>query len=91
MVKYNANSPASIGLEFAQKETTIAVTVIDYESEYFDITEARPVDISLPAEKRAVGGLGIHLVHQMVDSLHYEYEAGVSKVVFTMKTAEADV
>jgi serine/threonine-protein kinase RsbW len=83
MVKYNANSSADIGVSFAQTDTVITVTLIDYESGYFDITKARAVDINVPAEERAIGGLGLHLVHQMVDSLQYDYDAGVSTIVFT--------
>jgi serine/threonine-protein kinase RsbW/sigma-B regulation protein RsbU (phosphoserine phosphatase) len=86
MVKYNAKSPADIGLEFAIGDDDISVTLVDYQSEYFDITKARPVDITLPAADRAIGGLGIHLVHQMVDSLEYNHNDGVSMIVFTKKT-----
>lgn len=83
MVKYNAHSKADIGLEFSRTENAVAVTLTDYETEPFDITKARPVDINQPVEERAIGGLGIHLVHQLVDSLEFDHRDGVSKIVFT--------
>jgi len=86
MVKYNSHSPADIGVAFALDGATVSVTLIDYDSKPFDITKARPVDISLPAEERAIGGLGIHLVHRMVDSLRFDHTAGVSTIEFTKTT-----
>lgn len=32
------------------------------------------VDTTLPAEKRNIGGLGIHMVKKMMDELEYRYE-----------------
>ena len=38
----------------------------------FDPTQQPPADISLSAEERAIGGLGIHLVMQLMDEVKYE-------------------
>lgn len=38
----------------------------------FDPTQAPEVDTSLSAEERAIGGLGIHLVRQLMDEITYE-------------------
>ena len=37
----------------------------------FNPLEAPAVDVNLPLEERPVGGLGIHLVRQIMDSLEY--------------------
>jgi len=42
----------------------------------FDPTEVREADTSLSAEERPVGGLGILLVRQLMDSINYERIAG---------------
>lgn len=42
----------------------------------FDPTKAARVDTSLSAEERPIGGLGIHLVRQLMDSINYERIAG---------------
>ena len=38
----------------------------------FDPTQQPPADITLSAEERAIGGLGIHLVNQLMDEVRYE-------------------
>ncbi len=38
----------------------------------FDPTQKPEVDISLSAEEREIGGLGIHLVRQIMDEVKYE-------------------
>ena len=38
----------------------------------FDPTKKEEVDTTLSAEERPIGGLGIHLVRQIMDEVHYE-------------------
>ena len=38
----------------------------------FDPTKKPDADITLSAEQRAIGGLGIHLVRKIMDKIHYE-------------------
>ena len=42
------------------------------EGKRFDPTEAARVDTTLSVEERSIGGLGIHLVRQLMDSINYE-------------------
>ena len=49
----------------------------------FDPTEAAKADTTLSAEDRPIGGLGILLVREMMDSLNYERIGG--KNILTMK------
>lgn len=42
----------------------------------FDPTAKAEVDTTLSAEERPIGGLGIHLVRQMMDSINYERTDG---------------
>lgn len=39
----------------------------------FDPTQKGEVDTTLPAEERPIGGLGIHLVKQLMDKVSYQY------------------
>lgn len=41
----------------------------------FDPTQAPTVDVSVPIDQRQPGGLGLHLVRQLVDSIEYEYQS----------------
>jgi sigma-B regulation protein RsbU (phosphoserine phosphatase) len=49
----------------------------------FDPTIKKEVDITLPAEERSIGGLGIHLVRQIMDSISYERKDGTN--ILTLK------
>ncbi len=46
--------------------------VISDSGQPFDPTEARQADTSLSAEDRPIGGLGIHIVRKLMDSINYE-------------------
>ena len=54
----------------------------------FDPTEAAEVDTSLSAEERPIGGLGIHLMRELMDSLNYEREDGLN--ILTLKKKLTD-
>ena len=49
----------------------------------FDPTKKEAVDITLGVEERSIGGLGIHLVRQIMDSVNYERVDG--KNVLTLR------
>ena len=38
----------------------------------FDPTSAPDVDVTLPADQRSIGGLGIHLIRHYMDFISYE-------------------
>ena len=42
----------------------------------FDPTKQKEADITLSVEERAIGGLGIHLVRQLMDDIRYERKDG---------------
>jgi anti-sigma regulatory factor (Ser/Thr protein kinase) len=57
--------------------------VITDEGKAFDPTQHGDVDTTLSAEDRPIGGLGIMLVQQLMDSINYEYIN--NKNVLTLK------
>lgn len=42
----------------------------------FDPTETEAVDVTLPAEERPIGGLGIFLIKSLMNEMKYEYKDG---------------
>ena len=58
----------------------------------FDPTTKAEVDITLNVEDRPIGGLGIHLVRQIMDSINYERIDGKNVLTLrkTIKTPEAN-
>lgn len=57
----------------------------DPDADPFDPTAAPDVDVSLPASQREPGGLGLHLIRRMVDSVEHRYTAAErrSRIRFT--------
>jgi serine/threonine-protein kinase RsbW len=60
------------------------VTLTDYDVEPFDITTAPDADVNLPIEQRRPGGLGLHIIRRLLDSIEYEYskEQRQSRITF---------
>ena len=57
----------------ADKKADIVTFVLKDNGKPFNpLTQAPDVDISLDAEKRKIGGLGIFLVQQMMDEVDYQ-------------------
>ncbi len=83
MVKYNPGNDNEILLDVDHKDEAIRVTLTDYDVDAFDVTKKRKVDTESTVEKRPVGGLGLHLIRHMVDTLDYHYANRQSRITFT--------
>jgi len=75
MVKYEPETAGPVGVELIGLGTGIDVVLTDPGVEPFDLTRAPEADTTVPIESRQPGGLGVHLVRKLVDSIHYEYRA----------------
>jgi len=91
MVKYSTTSDAAVRVDIVTIDRGVEVTLTDYDVEPFDVTQAPDADIALPIEQRKPGGLGLHLIRRLVDSVAYEYskEERRSRITFRKTTAEA--
>jgi anti-sigma regulatory factor (Ser/Thr protein kinase) len=54
----------------------------------FDPTQKEDADITLSAEDRPIGGLGIFLVKQLMDTVIYERQDGLKNVLTLTKNLE---
>jgi serine/threonine-protein kinase RsbW len=83
IVKYGRGE-APVTVEIAAIAEGVEVTLTEPEADRFDVTRASPVDITLPAVRRRPGGLGLHLIPRLVDSVQYDYSEGerCSRIVF---------
>jgi anti-sigma regulatory factor (Ser/Thr protein kinase) len=91
MVKYNPGVETDIEVTMTPTEGGIRVSLVDNGGVEFDVTADRKVDIDAPLEKRTPGGLGIHLIQNLVDSLEYQYHDGRGEVIFTKGSGNEDV
>ena len=89
MVKYNATGTGRIDLEIECGAGSVSCVLTDPDSERFDMTLAPEVDIHQAVEQRRPGGLGIHLVRRLVDSITYEYAERRSRIRFRRAFSDA--
>ena len=68
---YPPGQRGDVTIEAASNDTRLKFTIID-SGKPFDPTVHADVDTTLPASERRIGGLGIHLVRQIMDSINYE-------------------
>lgn len=73
---------ASIQVEAEGEPLQVTITFSDGGIPYNPLSRAEP-DITLSAEERGIGGLGIYLVKKSMDDVVYEYRDG--KNVLTIK------
>jgi anti-sigma regulatory factor (Ser/Thr protein kinase) len=85
MVKYGHGSEAPVQLRLRAIEGGVEVTLVDRDVEPFDITRSPDVDIGKPLEEREPGGLGLHLVKRMADSVDYDYAPQTRQSRITMR------
>ena len=90
MVKYSPGSDSDVRIEVTRIADGVEVSLTDYDVDAFDVTQAPEVDVTLPLEARRPGGLGLHLIRRLLDSIDYEYEkeSRRSRITFR-KTHEA--
>ena len=72
IVNYSGASDIILG---ATEQDGKLCMVLSDDGSSFDPTAMPPPDLTLPGEKRKIGGLGIHYMRQMSDSLAYRREA----------------
>ena len=68
---YPKETDGLVDVEAILRKDSLEFVIID-SGVPFDPTAAPDVDTALPAEERSIGGLGIHLVRELMDSVSYE-------------------
>ena len=71
---YNPETgPATVRVEVTEDPIAVVITFIDRGVPYDPLKKEDP-DITLSAEERAIGGLGIFMVKKTMDEISYEYK-----------------
>lgn len=84
MVKYSVSDTRSdIAIDLRREDRRVIVRLTDSGVDAFDVTKAGDADVTLGLEERKIGGLGIHIVKRMVDSIDYQYHERQSVITFS--------
>ena len=67
--------PATVRVEVEEDPMRVVITFIDNGKPYDPLAGEEP-DITLSAEEREIGGLGVFLVKKTMDDVSYEYKDG---------------
>lgn len=70
---------------FVVLEPGAVVIRVDDESPPFDPTSAARPNLDLPLEQRVPGGLGIHMLREMLDGFDYEHRQGRNSITMRVK------
>ena len=68
---YPPGQQRDVTIEAASNDVRLKFTIID-SGQPFDPTVQSEVDTTLSAKERKIGGLGIHIIRQNMDSINYE-------------------
>lgn len=67
--------PATVRVEVLDEPLAVVITFIDKGIPYDPLARNDP-NLSLSAEEREIGGLGIYMVKKSMDEITYEYQDG---------------
>ena len=67
----------TVRLDFTEQITEVKMTIMDCGIPYDPLKRPDP-DVTLEAEARQIGGLGIYMVKQLMEEVSYEYRGGMN-------------
>ena len=73
---------ATVRVEVSEDPVAVVITFIDHGIPYDPLARTDP-DVTLSAEEREIGGLGIFMTKKLMDDVTYEYKDGAN--ILTMK------
>ncbi len=81
---YDDSKPHDISVHLTLEGEGLRLVLVD-DGRRFDVDKAPEPDMSIPASDREVGGLGIHLVRNMLDTLTYTRNGNKNTLELTIK------
>ena len=80
----HSSGEVSLGIDYDSESRTMTFQMTDSGIPFDPLSKPDP-DITLPAEERNIGGLGIYMMKRTMDEVRYRYENGQNRL--TMKKA----
>jgi anti-sigma regulatory factor (Ser/Thr protein kinase) len=85
---YDAGVRGKIAVRLRRGADRVEVEVED-DGRPFDPLQAPPPDLTLPLERRPIGGLGIHLIRNLMDEVSYARHDGRNVLKMAKRLAKA--
>ncbi|HOC90171.1 MAG TPA: ATP-binding protein, partial [bacterium] len=79
-VEHNSGSTGSIAIALEKRGEAVLIRILDYDVEDFDVSRPPNVDTRAPLEERRAGGLGLHLIHTLMDQVRYTHKNRISTI-----------
>ncbi len=76
--------PATVRVETAAEPGTVSITFLDRGKPYDPLAKPDP-DVTLSADQRQIGGLGIYMVKKSMDDMRYAYQDGQNVLTIVKK------
>lgn len=78
---------AQVTCEVTENPTAVVITLLDHGKPYNPLERDDP-DVTMSADERDIGGLGIYMVKQSMDNVEYEYKDGKNIIRIRKRIAE---
>ena len=86
---YPTGTEGDIELQMMSDGKNLKTVIID-SGVRFDPTRKEKADLSIPVEERPIGGLGILLVRELMDSINYERTDGKNILTLIKKIVNSE-
>lgn len=80
----DATGEATVVFSADDEQRSVTITFIDTGMPYDPLSREDP-DVTLSADERSIGGLGIFLVKKTMDKMEYKFEDGKNILAITKK------
>ena len=82
IIKYgqDGDRETDINITLTSDSTALRLEIVDSGKPFDPFAEAPPPDLDSAVPDRPIGGLGVHLVQELMDEAYYRREDGLNKV-----------
>ena len=82
IIKYgqDGDRETDINITLTSDSTALRLEIVDSGKPFDPFAEAPPPDFDSAVPDRPIGGLGVHLVQELMDESYYRREDGLNKV-----------
>jgi anti-sigma regulatory factor (Ser/Thr protein kinase) len=85
MVRHGHASAHEVEVRLSRDAGVVTLILRDFDVEPFDVTRPSSFDPETPLADRGPGGMGLHLVQRIADTMAYDYADRVSTITITKR------